>query len=186
MTVEGKVFKAGPKLKASMAENTALTAAEIIAHPDQREELRTFRYGHVVGAGLPPAEIEDWQTQHPEHPLPADLKELLMRVNGVHLWADLDTLRAYFGILPLEEWQDVRQAGWAMMFETPPVGQLVLSYHDNGDYFLVLDTSRQTYVWYDLQDFDNPKQVGRTVEELLDFWWRETAWLGPRQSGEAG
>jgi hypothetical protein len=102
-------------------------------------------------------------------------------VDGVHLWADLASSRAHFGILPLSEWLDAKDVDWAMMFESPPVGQLAISYHDNGDYFLVLDTHRRKYLWYDLQDFDQPKPAGGSVEELLDFWWQETAWLDPRR-----
>jgi hypothetical protein len=114
------------------------------------------------------------------------LKEFLTRVNGVHLWGDLATSRAYFGILPLQEWQDAKDADWAMMFDTPPTGRLVISYHDNGDGFLVLDTRGPDYLWYDLEDLDNPKLVGRTVAQLLDFWWKETEWLDPRRFGDAG
>jgi SMI1/KNR4 family protein SUKH-1 len=116
----------------------------------------------------------------------ADLKEFLTRVDGVHLWADLASARAYFGILPLNEWQDAQIVDWAAMFETAPAGRLVISYHDNGDDFLVLDTRAPEYLWYDLEDFDNPKRVGRTVAEMLDFWWRETAWLDPRRTGGSG
>ena len=71
------------------------------------------------------------------------------------------------------------------MFDERPHNLLVLSYHDNGDYFLVLDTRSSEYWWYDLQDFDHPKRVGTTVAEMLDFWWRETAWLDPRRDGVA-
>jgi hypothetical protein len=31
-------------------------------------------------------------------------------VNGIHLWADLDTGRAYEGLAPLEEWELLRFA----------------------------------------------------------------------------
>jgi hypothetical protein len=149
--------------------------------PDQRQEQRTFRYAHILGRGISAEEIDVWQTRHPSHLLPLDLMDFLTRVNGIHLWADLETSRSYFGILPLSEWHDVASSDWAMMFDSPPTGQMVVSYHENGDYFLVLDTYQQKYIWYDPQDFDNPKTAGTNVAELLDFWWRETEWLDPRR-----
>jgi hypothetical protein len=179
ITIEHSVSIAGPQLKARLAENKPILMSEWMAHPDQRFELRTFRYANMVGQGIGTNEIEMWQARHPDHPLPRDLRELLMRVNGVHLWADLDKARAYFGILPLAEWEDTKASRWARMFESPPAGNVTISYHDNGDDFLVLDTQACEYLWYDLQDFYHPKHVGRTVGELLDFWWAETAWLDP-------
>ncbi|HEU4386233.1 MAG TPA: hypothetical protein VFV34_00450 [Blastocatellia bacterium] len=181
VTIERTVNVPGPMLLTLLAERRSLTVAELQAHPDQHKELRSFQYGHVLGPGLGSSEIDDWQSRHPRHMLPADLRALLVVVNGIHLWADLATSRAYFGILPLENWQDAATSDWAELYETAPACELVLSYHDNGDYFLVLDTASQEYRWYDPQDFDNPERVGRTVEDLLDFWWKETAWLDPRK-----
>src|SRR5262245_37322754 len=65
---------------------------------------RVARFGHVLG---PPASSEAfnaWQKRFPSHRLPRDLMTLLARVNGIHLWADLATGRAYSGLAPLEEW----------------------------------------------------------------------------------
>lgn len=186
LTIERDVSVPGPKLQALLAEGKPILLSELMAHPDQQKERQTFRYAHILGAGVSRDSIQAWQAAHHEHKLPPDLGEFLTRVDGVHLWGDLATSRAYFGILPLAEWQDAKDADWAMMFDTPPIGQLAISYHDNGDYFLVLDTRGPEYLWYDLQDFDNPKRVGRTVAQLLDFWWQETDWLDPRRSGEPG
>ena len=186
LAIERDVCVSGPELKALLAEGKPIPLSDLMTHPDQHKERQMFRYAHIVGAGLSRESVEAWQAAHHEHPLPLDLKEFLTRANGVHLWADLATSRAYFGILPLTEWQDAKDSDWAMMFETAPTGRLVISYHDNGDDFLVLDTHGPEYLWYDLEDFDNPKHVGQTVAQLLDFWWKETAWLDPRQIGEAG
>jgi hypothetical protein len=40
----------------------------------------------------------------PRHPLPNHLADLVSRANGIHLWADLETGRAYEGLAPLDEW----------------------------------------------------------------------------------
>ena len=179
VAIQRTVSVHGPQLKALLAQGKAIPVSEIMAHPDQRREPRTVRYAHRVGPGASVEAVDAWQALHPGHPLPGDLREFLTRVDGVHLWADVASSRAYFGILPLQEWQDAKDVDWATMFESPPVGQLVISYHENGDDFLVLDTKGPAYLWYDLGNFDHPKHAGRTVAELLDFWWQETAWLDP-------
>ena len=181
VTVQRTVNVPGPTLLSVLAEGRSLSIAELNAHPDQHKELRTFKYAHVLGPGIGSSDIDAWQLRHPRHVLPIDLRAFLEAVNGVHLWADMATLRAYFGILPLKDWQDAATSDWSELYGPSPVSQLVLSYHENGDYFLALDTALREYRWYDPQDFDNPKRVGSTVEELLDFWWKETAWLDPRK-----
>lgn len=186
---EEDVHVPGPELSALMAQGKPMLISELMAHPDQHVERRTLRHAHVLGQGLEPRMIAAWQEGHAEHQLPSDLADFLTRVNGVHLWADLATSRAYFEILPLDEWCDVEDAVWVVMFdavcEKRPAGQLVLSYHGNGDSYLVLDTSGPEYLWYDMHDFDHPKRIGSTVAELLDFWWEETAWLDPREMSQA-
>ncbi|QDU87105.1 hypothetical protein Pla175_04600 [Pirellulimonas nuda] len=184
--VQRTVHVPGSQLRAVLAEGKPMLLTELMAHPDKQLESKEFRYAHVLGRGVPLDEVQLWQTEHPCHSLPGELVQFLTRVNGIHLWADMATSRAYFGVLPLQDWQDATDVGWAAMYQSPPVGQLVLSYHDNGDNFLVLDTRRQKYLWYDLQDFDSPKDAGSTVRELLDFWVKETAWLDPRREGDAG
>jgi DNA-binding transcriptional LysR family regulator len=186
VTVQRMISVPGPQLRALLAESRAILVSELDAHPDQRKELRTFRYGHLLGPGLLRDEIQAWQNTYPHLPLPPDLASFLVRVNGIHLWADLESSHTYFGIAPLDQWQDVKELGWASMYQSSPVGQLVISYHDNGDYFLILDTHKQQYLWYDLEDFDHPKHIGNRVPELLDFWWQETAWLDPRRRESAG
>jgi hypothetical protein len=170
----------GTKLRQLFAQRKARTVAEIFAHPDQQKEQRTFRRGHILGPGLPDDAIESWQQRRPSHPLPPDLTKLLNRVNGIHLWADLDSQRAYFGILPLEEWEDISRSPLAPLFADQPSGQLAMSYHQNGDYYLVLDTTQHTYLWYDTQDFGGkPRLVAENVEGLLSWWWEQAAELAP-------
>ena len=75
-------------------------------------ERRTFRKGHVVGPPLSTTELEQWRAAWPRHPLPDDLVALLARANGIHLWANLDTGRAYEGLAPLGEWRLARRKMW--------------------------------------------------------------------------
>jgi hypothetical protein len=186
ITHERLVYVWGPELEAMFASRLAagksMLLSELRAHPDQTQELRRFRYGHVVGPGLAPAEVEAWQCKWRDARLPADVVHLLTRVNGIHLWAELDRSRAYFGILPLIEWQAVIHSDLAESYGLPPEGHFMISYHDNGDYFLILDAHNSRYLWWDVQNFGvHPKQVATTVEELLDWWWNHAAELDPRR-----
>jgi hypothetical protein len=178
--VQRTVSVHGPHLQALIADREFILLSDIMAHPDQRQEQRLFRHKHILGPGAGTSEIAAWEAEHPHHPLPDDLIALLKRANGIHLWADIATGLSYYGILPLSEWRDARSVEWNEMFIEPPKGQLVISYHDNGDYFLVLDTKERCYYWYDLQDFDNPELVGRNVEELLTWYWQQADELDPR------
>lgn len=173
----------GPELKAQMRSGKAMLLSEVYAHPDQSSEIRRFTYRHLLQPGASASEVALWQDAHPRHRLPDDLIALVQRVNGIHLWADVSAQRSYFGILPMAEWRDAAEIEWAMLFQTKPIGLLVLSYHDNGDDYLVLDTNRGTYYWYDLEDFDNPKVIGRDVGTLLGWWWNESNSLDPRRVG---
>lgn len=175
-----KVRVWGPTLRAEVESGRLRILADIEAHPDQTWELRTFRYGHLAGPGLRPDEIKRWQKQYPKHPLPADFTQLLTKANGIHLCADLDVGRAYWGLLPLADWEDAASVGWVSVFREPPVGRLAISYHSNGDYFLSLDTSDSTYHWHDVEDYGSDRLVGTSVNEFLDWYWTEAQTLDPR------
>ena len=185
VSVDRAVRIPGPELQAFIASGKPLLLSELVAHPDQRQEVRSFRHGHLVGEGVTPQTLDAWQAGHPEHPLPADLRRFLAYADGVHLWADLDDGRSYFGILPLREWKDTRELDWATPpFRIPPEG-LAISYHENGDFYLALDTRGPHYFWYDLGDYNSPRRVGGTIEALLEFWWKECEWLDPRREAPA-
>jgi hypothetical protein len=172
----------GPQLRALVESGKLRRLDEIVEHADQTSELKTFRYGHILGAAITRTDLAEWQARFPAHPLPADLAEFLLRVDGVHVWADLDEGRAYFGIAPLAEWEDAATVGWSALFERRPVGVLVISYHQNGDYYAVLDTATSIYWWYDLEDFDHPRVIGTALDEVLDWLWKKAAELRPSLS----
>jgi hypothetical protein len=186
IAVQRTVSVLGPQLQALIADRKVAFLSDIMVHPDQHKEQRVFRYKHVLERGAATSDIAAWQAEHPNHPLPEDLVAFLGRANGVHLWADIAIGRGDYGILPLSEWRDAGSVDWSVMFMEPPQGQLVLSYHDNGDYFLVLDTNEQSYYWYDLEDFDRPKLVARNVSELLTWYWQQAEELDPQLEGESG
>lgn len=159
--------------------------SELIGHPDQHEELRRFRYGHVLGPPISTQAIQAWQAINAQIQLPADVVEMLLVVNGIHLWADLDCGRAYFGILPLTEWCVVRDHVAAAVFDELPETHVVISYHDNDDYFLVMDPCTSRFVWFDPQSPADSLSVGTSVEEFLDWWWSCAQELDPRRMADA-
>src|SRR5215470_7833965 len=140
---EGFLNVPGPTLSAVLPDNKPMLLSELVAHPDLRKVLHTFRYGHLVGPGLGLSDIQAWQENWPSHPLPTDMVELITRANGIHLWADIDgkSGRSYEGILPLEEWRDVNETSWAeIAFPSRPEALLAVSYHADGDAYLALNT----------------------------------------------
>jgi hypothetical protein len=169
----------GPELKKLLAGTRAVPVLDIISHPDQSEEVRIFRYKHILEQGVTSAEMTGWQLAHPNHKLPDDLLALLARVNGIHLWADTATGRSYFGVLPLNEWCDAATWDCAFLFAEPPQGHLVMSYHDNSDEFLILDTGTSSYFLIDGETGDK-HPLGRTAEEFITLWWDHANVLDPR------
>jgi hypothetical protein len=169
----------GSTLRAAVDSGKLRRLDEILNHPDQANELKTFRYGHLIGQPRSPADVRVWQARFSQHPLPADLAALLLHADGVHFWADLDQRRAYLGIAPMDEWQDAADSDAPAIFHEPPVGALVISYHQNGDYFAVLDTATATYRWFDHEDVSNPVVIGSSVSQLLDWFWERAVELRP-------
>jgi hypothetical protein len=106
-------------------------------------------------------------------PLPADLKELVARVNGIHLWADLATGGSYSGIAPVEEWDLAR----VKMFGADASPQLLhdryvaISYHSDAAAFIVLDVDSRRYFLMDSCGPDESCPIGASTNELLDWVW---------------
>jgi len=160
----------GPALRAEVLTK-GMRLSELLVHPDQTVERRTFRYAHLVGPPLTTTDLAAWQSRFPEHRLPSDVVEFLHRGNGVHFWADLDKGRAYVGLAPLAEWTDAA-ATIPGYFDAPPRATLVISYHTNGDWYLVLDTETAVYSKID-HEIGETTTVATTFAELLDWLWSE-------------
>jgi hypothetical protein len=173
----------GPSLRAEVEAGRLRNLVAIQSHPDQHDEIRTVRYGHRLGPGLTAAELDEWQRQAPEFRLPHDLASLLLRINGIHLWADLDHERAYWGVAPLHEWRSAALQLGSQMSGISSQATLVLSYHENGDSYLLLDTAASCYRWLDTEDVDASRIVGTRVSQLLDWLWEEARNLAPDGPG---
>ena len=55
----------GPALTDLLASGRAIRLTEVLSHPDQHDEVRRFRYGHLLGPGASREAIEEWQALHP-------------------------------------------------------------------------------------------------------------------------
>ena len=153
---------------------------DISQHTDQTTERKTFRYGHLAGPPRSKTELDAWQARSTRHRLADDLVEFLQRVDGLHLWADLDRGRAYFGLAPLAEWYDASAANAPVQLQGLPAGSFVVSYHENGDDFLVLDSVGGTYRWFDHEDTANPVVIGASLSQVLEWVWERSAEFKPR------
>jgi hypothetical protein len=142
-----------------------------------------LRWGHLHGPGVEPPRLAAWLANGPGRHLPDDLAALVRRVDGVHLWANLDVGRAYWGLAPLAEWIEAGAAQWCGMFPDEHASSLVISYHANSDCFVVLEPEASVYRNADVQNFgDAGKIVARCVPELLDWLWAEHFELDPRKT----
>ena len=180
VTVQRTIRVPGPELVRVLESGRPLLVSELTSHPDQHFEQRLFRYGHLLGIPVSDSNIAEWQRRHPGALLPLDVLDLLKTADGVHLWADLDTGRSYFGILPLAEWLGVQEHEARALFEDEPPGTTVLSYHHNSDYFLLLNPEGDRFTWFDPQSPDDSEVVGSSVDDLLSWWWNLAQELDPR------
>jgi hypothetical protein len=178
--VERNVRVPGPNLLDRLNSGRPLLVAELDRHPDQHWERRVFRYGHVLGTAVSEDAFAELQTQRSTLLASSGLSDLLRTVDGIHLWADLDVGRSYFGILPVAEWRDVRTHEASAVFDDVPPDTMVLSYHDNGDYYLLLGADGARFTWFDPQSPSDSTMVGGSVPELLEWWWAYAQELDPR------
>jgi hypothetical protein len=134
---------------------------------------RTVRFGHILGPPTSHSTVRAWGEQFPYHALPADLKDLVAQVNGIHLWADLDTRRSYDGLAPLEEWDlaRIKMYGRGSDAHLLPDRYLALSYHGDGAAFIVLNVESGRYFLMDSSGPDEACPIGASVSDLLDWLW---------------
>ncbi|HRI68307.1 MAG TPA: hypothetical protein PK156_28955 [Polyangium sp.] len=147
--------------------------ADFIKAPMRLAGERSICYRHILGLPASEHELANWQSQHPSHPLPKDLQELVLRVNGIHLWANTATGRSYTGIAPIQEWEHARQKMYELGNRDLLDGRYIaISYHQDGAAFVVLDVELEAYFLMDAAGPDATLRVGKNVPELLDWLWQ--------------
>jgi hypothetical protein len=170
---EREVSVASPELLAELEVRGSMLLTDFVSDPRRTTRRRTFRHGHVLGPPLTTSALATWHARWPRHPLPTDLSALLLRVNGIHLWADLDTGRSYEGLAPLEEWGLARVAMWGPNAGDDLLGDrhLAISYHTDHAAFVTLDVDSGRYHLMDACGADESSLIGRNVEDVLEYLW---------------
>jgi hypothetical protein len=142
----------------------ALTA--LLSAPGRRPEERTVSYRHILGPPASQEAIEAWERTR--RPLPAPIRELVSRVNGIHLWADVATGRSYAGLAPIEEWDFARLNLGGDLDDR----YIAISYHADGASFVVLDVDSGVYFLMDISGPEPTAPIASDVGGLLDWLWR--------------
>ena len=173
-TITRTVWTSPPELLARMKQPGGLLLTDFLLAPGRRAEQKECRYCHVLGAPASPGAIDAWQGQHPSHPLPADLRALVARINGIHLWADPDRGRSYTGLAPIEEWELARIKMYGSTADPSLLDDryIALSYHQDGAAFVVLDVISGEYYIMDVAGTDESYPIGSNADELLDWLWK--------------
>jgi hypothetical protein len=151
-----------------------LRLTDLLSSPGRQSEQRDDRYRHILGPPASQQTIDSWQHQHPSQPLPADLREFVSRINGVHLWANAATGRSYTGLAPLEEWELARIKMFGLTAERDLLDDrfVAVSYHQDSESFVVLDVESKKYFLMDAAGPDTSSPIANDVGELLDWLWR--------------
>ncbi len=149
--------------------------SELPASGEPTGDTRTVTYRHILGDPASAEVIRAWQEKWPSHPLPPDLRQLVEQANGIHLWADVETGRAYAGLAPIDEWQPARIVMYGRSSDPELLSEryLALSYHADGAALVVLDVDTGTYFLMDSCGADDTCPLGANVSELLDWLWSE-------------
>jgi hypothetical protein len=147
---------------------------DFLSAPGRRSEQRQMRYRHNLGMPATQDAIEAWQGRQPNHPLPQDLQALVRRFNGIHLWADTNTGRSYFGLAPIEEWELARIKMYGPTADRNLLDDryVALSYDQGAEAFVVLDVASGTYFLMDTAGPDETSPIAKSAEELLDWLWK--------------
>lgn len=172
-TVERDVRIFARELMAEAHATAVMRLDALFRDPRQTIERHTFHEGHLLGPPASDAEIEQWQRAWPRHRLPDDLVALLRRVNGIHLWADLDQGRSYQGRAPLAEWELARKRMWGDHADPADLADryVALSYHADGAAYAVLDAETGRYFLMDACGADESCPIGASVPDLLAWLW---------------
>jgi hypothetical protein len=148
------------------ARKGGIALTSFLSAPGRRPEERTVRYHHILGPPASPQAIDAWERTR--RPLPAPLRELVSRVNGIHLWADVATGRSYVGLAPIEEWETARVKLGGDLDDR----YIAISYHADGASFVVLDFESGICFLMDVSGPETTTPIASDIGGLLDWLWR--------------
>lgn len=173
-TVMRTVWTTPPDVLAKAAASGGMRMSDLLSAAGRRAEQRAVQYCHVLGAPASQQAIDAWQAKHPSQVIPADLRALVARINGIHLWANVETGRSYAGLAPIEEWDlaRVKMYGASAARSLLDDRYVALSYHQDGASFVVLDVESGRYFLMDAAGPDTTSSIANNAGELLDWLWR--------------
>jgi hypothetical protein len=163
-TLNQSVWNTPPEVMAKAGLLGGLPLAELLSAPGRTVEQRVVRYGHILGSSASAEAVDRWLQQHGESSLPADLRALLARIDGIHLWANLEKGRSYWGVAPVVEWSVVQVISGRT--------HVVITYDSNGDSFIALSLATGRYYLMDIAGPDETAPIASNVGELLDWLWK--------------
>ena len=168
-TVTRTVSTAPSDVLVNVAKRGGMSMTEFLSSPGRRSEQRELRYRHILRAPASQEALDAWHGRRPSHPLPVDLRALVMRINGIHLWADVETGYSYAGLAPIEEWELARVKMYGPTADRSLVDDryVALSYHLDGAAFVVLDAELGTYFLMDSAGPDRTAPIANNYDELL-------------------
>jgi hypothetical protein len=163
-----------PEVLANAGKSGGLMMTDLLSAAGRRTEQCDVRFCHILGSPARQEEIDAWQNQRPSHFLPSDLRELVSRINGIHLWANAETGRSYAGLAPIEEWElaRIKMYGSAADRDLLDDRYVAVSYHQDGASFVVLDVDSGRYFLMDTAGPDATSPIANNAGELLDWLWR--------------
>jgi hypothetical protein len=169
----GTVGEAPPDVLARARKPGGMKLTDFLAASRGRMRQRSVRFLHILGPPAASETIAAWEAGT-SHRLPVDLRDLVSRINGIHLWANEETGRSNQGLAPIEDWALARSA-----FHHPEdEGRLgdryvAISYHADGACLVTLDTASGGYFLMDACGVDATCPIGDNVGDLLDWLWRK-------------
>jgi hypothetical protein len=134
---------------------------------------------HRIFPPLEDAELEAWYEKWPRRSLPKDLLAMLRQTNGIQFWVNEGSPEGYYRLLSLQEVDSARRIMWGEYAEDlddddiPYPHWLAISQHQDGAYYIILDTDEHRYYLMDTSGADLESPVGDNVGELLDFIWED-------------
>lgn len=159
-----------------------MSLTDFLSEP-MKIESRRVRFGHVLGPPASREAVEGWRGRRASRHLPVDILALVERVNGIHLWANLETGRSYAGMAPIEEWDLARVKMYGARADEALLDDryVALTYHRDGASFVVLDVASGGYFLMDVAGPDESTPIGKNADDLLDWLWRSR--IPPRDEG---
>lgn len=171
--IVSRTIPVAPQDLLARAKSGGVGLMDFLSAPGRQVQQRDVRYRHILEPPASQQAIDAWSSRWPLHPLPVDLQVLLSRINGIHLWANVETGRSYVGLAPIEEWEPARIKMYGPAVDRTLLHDryIAVSYHADHAAFVVLDVESGSYYLMDVAGPDTSSLIANNASELLDWLW---------------